>query len=436
MSQPVDLQKGLVRILTDGGEARHVVGAGFLVSPHHILTCAHVVADALGIPRDASTAPTAPVWLDWPLVAGSAPMTAQVACWHPVKAEARWGELEDIAVLKLDGERPLPDAARLVPVVVVEDPAFFDRPVRMYGFAKDRGDWVSGQLQGPVATGWVQLDHELGRLCVAPGFSGTAVWDKRENAAVGMIVSIATRENVCSAYMIPAASLIRAWPTLDAHSRPPNPYRSLEAFREQDARYFMGRDQDIKDVLTLLQQRPFVAVVGASGSGKSSLLFAGVVPQLRKQEHWLIADFRPRGDPFWELATALTRLFYPELDELERLKKCEWLADQFSERKLDLTHVIDQLLRKHPDQRLLLIVDQFEELYTQNLAPERQRQFVDELVAAVRAQGKKPAFTLLLAMRVDFLGQASDYEPLAEWVKPEDLTTYQLILKHGCSAFW
>lgn len=49
MTQAADLQKGLVRILTDGGEARRVVGAGFLVSPHHILTCAHVVADALGI---------------------------------------------------------------------------------------------------------------------------------------------------------------------------------------------------------------------------------------------------------------------------------------------------------------------------------------------------------------------------------------------------
>ncbi|MCK7576897.1 MAG: hypothetical protein MZV65_14200 [Chromatiales bacterium] len=107
-------------------------------------------------------APTAPVWLDWPLVAGSSPTTAQVARWHPVKAEAKRGELEDIAVLELDGERPLPDAAQPVPVVVVEDQALFDRPVRMYGFAEDRGDWVSGQLQGPVATGWVQLDQRAG----------------------------------------------------------------------------------------------------------------------------------------------------------------------------------------------------------------------------------------------------------------------------------
>ena len=423
MTQSADLQKGLVRILADGSSAARVVGAGFLVSPRHILTCAHVVADALGIPEDAPAAPTAPVWLDWPLVAGSSPMTAKVACWHPVKVEARRGELEDIAVLELTGERPLPDAAQPVPVVVVEDQAFFDRPVRMHGFAEDRGDWVNGQLQGPVAPGWIQLDHELGRLCVAPGFSGTAVWDKRENAAVGMIVSIATREAVRSAFMIPAASLIRAWPVLDEHSRPPNPYRGLEAFREQDARYFMGRDCDIQNVLTAVQQQPFVAVVGASGSGKSSLLFGGVIPQLRQQEQWLIADFRPRGDPFRELATALTLLLYPHLDELEILEKSKQLMDKLSEFRLSLVDIIVNLLllRKNPGKRLLLIADQFEELYTQNLSSERLRQFVDELVIAVQAQDNKPNFTVMLAIRADFLGRILDYEPFAELIKPNHL---------------
>ena len=145
------------------------------------------------------------------------------------------------------------------------------------------------------------------------------------------------------------------------------------------------------------------------------------MPQLRQQENWLIADFRPRGDPFRELATALTLLLYPDLDELERLEKRKQLADKLSERGLSLADVVDLLLKKNPNQRLLLIADQFEELYTQNLTPERQRQFVDELVAAVQAQAKKPVFTLLLALRVDFLGQVLDYEPFAELVKPNHL---------------
>ena len=196
--------------------------------------------------------------------------------WFPgIRPEgARTGDLEDIAVLELTGERPVAGEVKPLPVAVLAETDYFDRSVRMCGFAKDTGDWVEGKLQGRVGTGWVQIDQEVGRLNVAAGFSGTAVWDKRENVIVGMIVSIATRENIRSGFMIPAASLMRAWPALEAYSRPPNPYRGLEAFREQDARNFMGRGKDVQAVLEALE-RPFIALVGASGSGKSSLLFAG-----------------------------------------------------------------------------------------------------------------------------------------------------------------
>ncbi len=438
MTQPPDLSRGLVRILTDGSDHAAAVGAGFLVSARHIVTCAHVIAETLGIPPETHALPTQPVWLDFPLVAGTKPMAAQVTVWYPVKAkEARYGALEDIVVLTLLDDSALPNAAQPVPVVVIEDHAFFDRSVRMYGFAQDQGDWVSGQLQGLIATGWVQLDHDLGRMCVAPGFSGTAVWDKLENAAVGIIVSTNTRENVRLAYMIPVASLIRAWPMLDEHSRPPNPYRGLEAFREQDARFFMGREHDVRHVLNALQHRPFVTVVGASGSGKSSLLFAGVVPKLRIQQHWLIADFRPRAEPFRELAMALTRLLYPDLDDLDRLKKRRKLVADFSEGNLNLVDVVDLLLQKNPGKRLLLIADQFEEIYTQNLAPERRRQFLDELITAIKTQGNRPSFTLLLALRIDFLGPLLDYEPLSERVKhnhlllgPMGLGNLQAVIEH------
>jgi hypothetical protein len=99
--------------------------------------------------------------------------------------------------------------------VLLHEHAFFDRPVQMCGFpaGMDAEDWVSGRLQGPIATGWVQLDHELGRRGVAPGFSGTPVWDARENAIVGMIVGIQSRAGASSAYMIPVESLesIQIW---------------------------------------------------------------------------------------------------------------------------------------------------------------------------------------------------------------------------------
>ncbi len=372
-----------------------------------------MVADALGIPRDASTAPIEPIWLDWPLVAGSTPMTAQVACWHPINTDAKVGDLDDIAVLELASERPVPDAARPVPVVVVEDPAFFDRPVRMYGFAEDRGDWVSGQLQGPVATGWVQLDHALGRLCVAPGFSGTAVWDKRENAAVGMIVSIATREGVRSAYMIPAASLIRAWPTLDAHSRPPNPYRGLLAFRAEDAPNYFGREVDVADVQAAVARQPLVAVVGPSGSGKSSLVQAGVVAQLGTMDGWVMTTFRPRSRPYAELAQALVACWLN--DPVERLSQATRLADHWSAAEIPLIDAVHETLRQAGGRRLLLIADQFEEVYT--LAhPDQAQGFLNLLVEAVAASvagGQPPVLCLLLTLRADFLSHALSHQGLA-----------------------
>ncbi|MCK7576898.1 MAG: hypothetical protein MZV65_14205 [Chromatiales bacterium] len=144
-----------------------------------------------------------------------------------------------------------------------------------------------------------------------------------------MIVSIATREAVRSAYMIPAASLIpglagagRAQPPAESLPWPGSVPRAGRPLFHGPGPRRPGRSSGGRG------SSRFVAVVGASGSGKSSLLFAGVVPQLRQQEGWLIADFRPRGDPFRELATALTLLLYPGLDELERLKKCKQLADE------------------------------------------------------------------------------------------------------------
>ena len=415
MTKTPDLGRGLARFLSPTGE---VVGAGFLVSERHIVTCAHVVSAALGPEAEETVmAPTEPVALDWPLVASNQEATAKIVKWYPARNDVRTGDLDDIAVLVLTDEYPLPREVEPLPIVVLEETAYFDRSVRMCGFAKDAGDWVEGKLQGRIGTGWVQVDQGPGQLKVAAGFSGAAVWDKQEDVVVGMIATINDRDDVRSGFMIPADSLVCAWPELEIYSRPPNPYRGLEAFREQDAHNFMGREQDVQAVLAALA-RPFLAVVGASGSGKSSLLFAGVIPPLRQRGNWLIASFRPRGEPFRELAAALIELLYPTVDALERAEKQSALATKLAGRQLHLADLISEILKANPDTRLLLIADQFEELYTQNLSLERQRQFLDELVAAVGAHIRKPAFNLVLAARLDFLGQLLDYEPLAEWVKP------------------
>ncbi|MER3405919.1 MAG: hypothetical protein C4289_12795, partial [Chloroflexota bacterium] len=101
-----------------------------------------------------------------------------------------------------------------------------------------------------------------------------------------------------AAFIIPAAILGQARPELAQQAIPPCPYRGLIAFREQDAPYFFGRKVFVQQLVEAVHGRSFVAVLGASGSGESSVVFAGLVPCLRSEEGWVIASFRPGDHPF------------------------------------------------------------------------------------------------------------------------------------------
>jgi WD40 repeat protein len=186
---------------------------------------------------------------------------------------------------------------------------------------------------------------------------------------------------------------------------PPCPYRGLFAFREEDARFFFGREQVTQSLLIAAKEKPLVAVIGASGSGKSSLVFAGLVPLLRQelggiQEH--IISFRPGNNPFAALATGLAQcLAHFPSPELER---------QLRQNEQGLVNLIQLARQQHLGMHLILIADQFEELYT--LCPERDRQpFLDTLLNAVKST---PAFTLILTLRADFCGYALAYRPLSD----------------------
>jgi WD40 repeat protein/class 3 adenylate cyclase len=209
----------------------------------------------------------------------------------------------------------------------------------------------------------------------------------------------------------------------DAAQRPsrqvgPSPFRGLAAFQEADARFFFGREAFTTELHDSLHQRQLVAViVGSSGAGKSSAVFAGLLPQLREQGGWLIVPFRPGGDPFHALATALLPSLEPDLDETDRLRASQKLADGLAAGEITLFHTIQRVLGKATDfNRLLLVIDQFEELYTLVLDPNLRQAFLDELLAAVAAGGEvRPnPLAALLTLRADFMGQALTHRPFAD----------------------
>jgi uncharacterized protein YjbI with pentapeptide repeats len=195
---------------------------------------------------------------------------------------------------------------------------------------------------------------------------------------------------------------------------PPNPYQGLAAFQEADAAFLFGRDRFLWGdgdteigLVKAVQTQPLVGVIGSSGSGKSSVVFAGLLPVLR-QQGWLIELMRPEQYPFYGLASALVSWLEPKLGRTEQVVKAKELAkvieqDGFSE-------IISEICKDHSDQPLLLVIDQFEELYTLCRDEAEQHRFIDGLLDAIAAGQLSVVFTL----RADFYGYALSYRPFRD----------------------
>ena len=206
------LESSIVRICSANGV---VVGAGFLVGERQALTCAHVVAGALGLADDTPEKPQAPVYLDIPRVAPRKLLTARVVLWRPPRADGG----DDIAGLELDSDPP--QGAQAALLAQVED--LWEHSFRAFGFPRgqDTGVWATGRLLGRQVTNWVQIEDvkETG-FAVEPGFSGTPVWDSQVEAVVGMAVAAERRTNLKTAFAIPVDVLARSWPMLESLIHP------------------------------------------------------------------------------------------------------------------------------------------------------------------------------------------------------------------------
>jgi len=203
----------------------------------------------------------------------------------------------------------------------------------------------------------------------------------------------------------------------DLATSSPSPYRGLFAFREEDASHFFGREAFTDLLVEKIDQQPMLAVIGPSGSGKSSLLHAGLLSRTRQQKEWLIATFRPGIRPFHALAATLLPLLEAGMSETDRLVETQKLGQALLDRQLSLADVVDRILQKQPHRyRLLLLADPFEELYAQGAGPAEQQRFIDIILDLIARQSSEtgPAFCFTFAMRADFLDLALGYRPFAD----------------------
>lgn len=203
-----------------------------------------------------------------------------------------------------------------------------------------------------------------------------------------------------------------------ADDKLPCPYRGLFHFGPGDAEYFFGRKSFITNLFQATQTRNFIPLLGASGSGKSSVVFAGLVPKLQQEGHWQFTHFRPGSDPFHALALALVPLYTTNLNETERLAQARQLANYLRDGDIPLADVVAQIQQNYPSERVLVIADQFEELYT--LCPDEtiRRNFLDKLTTS---PFERVGMVLVLTMRADFLGNALSYRPFADVLQNTDL---------------
>jgi len=203
----------------------------------------------------------------------------------------------------------------------------------------------------------------------------------------------------------------------------PCPYRGLYQFGPNDADVFFGRDIFIEELYRATKTRNFIPVLGASGSGKSSVVLAGLVPKLEKEGHWQFTHFRPGSEPFQALASALVPLYTPNLDETDQIVQTRKLASYLRDTTIPLFDVIAKIQQNHLNHRILLIADQFEELYTLCKQEDIRRRFLDCLLTCLgnTTTSSTSTMVLVITMRVDFLANALAYPEFADRLRESDI---------------
>lgn len=220
--------------------------------------------------------------------------------------------------------------------------------------------------------------------------------------------------------------------------RPTHPYRPLTPFTQADSQLFYGREWEIETLLTAVYTQPLIALIGESGSGKTSLIQAGLLPHLQPQQ-WLLLDVALNKRPFHALAQAILAL----IDSATTANDVDHLATALQTNTVPLTAVWQQmnsLLATH-NRRWLIIIDALEALFAPTDLTEGAITFLDQLLSLF-TMGIEQHITLLFAMRSTTLEQAIRYPPFSVVLYEHDLqlgpvmgSAYASIIKQPAARF-
>jgi WD40 repeat protein len=199
----------------------------------------------------------------------------------------------------------------------------------------------------------------------------------------------------------------------------PNPFPGLRPFGMGEGHLFFGREGQSDELLQKLSDNRFVAITGASATGKSSLISSGLIPLLhggfilQAGSKWKIISSKPGNQPIDNLAEAIVKSDYAECSSEEKQIKKSIFSTILRRSSLGITEV----LKNNSTDNILIIIDQFEELFRYRLGdkdPETQKEpgpFIKLLVEAVHQT--QLSIYVVIAMRSDFIGECSQYQELA-----------------------
>jgi energy-coupling factor transporter ATP-binding protein EcfA2 len=200
------------------------------------------------------------------------------------------------------------------------------------------------------------------------------------------------------------------------------PFRGLQAFEEEHAEFFFGREALTQHLVEQLRTDRFLAVIGPSGSGKSSLVRAGLIPSLRQgilsgSAAWSVVVFKPGPHPLENLASKLLAHIAGRVDPL---RTRQLILDALQRDESGLHTMVQVALSAAPTtQRLLLVIDQFEELFTLCRDEFARSAFIANLLYASTITGGQS--TAVIMLRADFFGKCASYAHLASRIADHDV---------------
>jgi AAA ATPase domain len=210
----------------------------------------------------------------------------------------------------------------------------------------------------------------------------------------------------------------------------PNPYKGLLAFHETDGDRFFGRDPQIKELWEKFRSlhedesaTRLLTIYGPSGSGKSSLVRAGLIPELAREplpgrDRARVAVMVPGSHPLEALATVLARIATGDATPVAKTREfAAELKEVNFEGIYDGLRRIGDALPEIADKPLIVLVDQLEEVFTLCEEPAERDAFIGNLLCAAANRSKR--VSAIVTLRSDFTGETKKYPELNELIKPQ-----------------